>query len=160
MRAGIARHHAQRINNILRAIVDRAWPGSADDRLDDGLGVASIRRSHDSRAIWQRWFEAESYRVRGEILSGAIRQIRRRPRKRSSLPSPSRNSREPRASSCAPRCRWRSFINRPIAPPTPTPYLHPRSKVFRRRRSCQRSRKHNSSLALWACKGRRSVDVG
>ena len=51
--------------------------------------------------------------------SSAIQRTRRRPRKPSSPPSPLRNNKRRRASSCVRRCRWRSCINRPAAPPSP-----------------------------------------
>jgi hypothetical protein len=61
-------------------------------------------------------------------------------RKPSSPPSPLRSSRRREASSYAQHCRWRSFINRPAAPPpTRMPSSPLRSKAFRPRRSFRRS---------------------
>ena len=86
-------------------------------------------------------------RVRSGTASGARRnpaQARsRQPRACGrSLPDRHRRreaARRRAASNCARRCRWQSSINRPPAPPTPTPFSRPRSKASRRRRKCPRS---------------------
>ena len=111
---------------------------------------AGRRRQLDAEST-RRWRSQKRRESTGPTLSCTasaarfcskrIRRIRRRRRKPSSPPSPSRNSRRQRASSCARRCRWRSFINRPTAPPTPMPCSRPRSKVFRRRRNFRRSKR-------------------
>ena len=55
-----------------------------------------------------------------------------------------------RASNCARRCRLPISINRPAAPPTPTPSSRPRSKAFRRRRNFPRSNRRKLWLASLA----------
>ncbi len=77
------------------------------------------------------------------FCSSAIRRIWLPPRKPYSPPSPSRESRKRGASSCARRCRWRNFINRPVALPMPAQCSQPRSQVSRRRRNFRRLHKPN-----------------
>jgi hypothetical protein len=81
--------------------------------------------------------------------SGAIRQIRRRPKTHSSLQSPSRSSRRRAVSSCAQRSRWRSSITQRTDPRTLTPCSRLRSRAFRRPRNFPRSRKRKCSSQLW-----------
>ena len=104
-------------------------------------------RERDGRTLDRRLPAPHPRRNFVEARSGEYRAGRR------SLPHRHRrraSSRRREASSCARRCRWRSFINRPTAPPTPTPCSRPRSKVFRRRRNFRRSREAQTLLAALA----------
>lgn len=77
-------------------------------------------------------FDAEVHRIRGEILlKNTTPPTPLPPKPPSSLPSPSRNSKRPAASSCVPRCRWPSSTSPPAARSTPTPSSRPRSKALR-----------------------------
>ena len=69
VRDGLAGIHAQGITTFNDSI-SRSWLGRglADaDRLDEGLGIVDQAIAESERS-GIRWFEAESYRVRGEIL--------------------------------------------------------------------------------------------
>ena len=67
----------------------------------------------------QRWFDAETHRIRGEILLKQNPSDPPPPKRRSRPPSPSREARKPAASNCAPRSRSQNSIARPAATPTP-----------------------------------------
>ena len=69
VRDGLAGIHAQGITTFNDSM-SRSWLGRglADaDRLDEGLGIIDQAIAESERS-GIRWFEAESYRVRGEIL--------------------------------------------------------------------------------------------
>ncbi len=69
VRDGLAGIHAQGITTFNDSM-SRSWLGRglADaDRLDEGLGIVDQAIAESERS-GIRWFEAESYRVRGEIL--------------------------------------------------------------------------------------------
>ena len=114
-------------------------------QFESALGAID-RAIAETERTGQCWYEAETRRIRGEIL------LKRHPantvpaEKLSSLPSPPRNNKRRGASSCARRCRWPRSINPPGVPRTPTPSSWPRSKASRRRRNFPRSRKHRRFL--------------
>ena len=127
------------------------------DRLDEGLGIVDQAIAESERS-GIRWFEAESYRVRGEIL------VRRDP----ANPAPAEEA-FLTAIAIAQQQRAKSFELR-AALSLATLYqsasraadahavLAPALEGFSPTPDFQRSRKHNSSLALWACRGHRSVN--
>ena len=139
MRRGIEQLRQQNVlffDGLLKIALAEAEAAAGDlDRalavLDEGLATAE--------RTGFRAYEAELHRARGEILlkrdpaNPAPAEDAFRP------PSPSRSSKGRAALNCARRCRWRGSINRPTAPPTPTPCSRPRSKALRRRRRCPRS---------------------
>ena len=147
----IATCREQSIGNYIPFFDDRAGRGGS---AGGQAGSRHLRPSTASLAIASGVVSAGSLRKRtasaARFCSSAIRRTQRRPRKHSSPPSPSRNSRRRGASSCARRCRWRSFINRPAAPPTRTPFSRLRSKAFRRRRNFPEIEEAQALLAALA----------
>ena len=92
----------------------------------------------ESKRTGQRWHDAESHRIRGEIL------LRRNPAdpapaEEALLTAIASRSRKRGASNCARRSRSPSSTSRPAASLTPTPSSRPRSKALRRRRKLRRS---------------------
>ena len=142
MRAAIAACRKLGIGlNVPRFVAALAEAEAQAGDLDAALAtvdgaIAEIERDG------QRWCEAEAAshprRDSAEARSGEHRAGR------GSLPHRHCHraaSRRRGVSSCARRWRWRSFINRPAVPPTPTPCSPPRSQAFCRRRNFLRSRR-------------------
>ena len=108
----------------------------AEAEAEAGESDVAFRTINHALAASERtglhWYDAETHRIRGEILlRGKLPPTPRPPKKPSSTAiAVAQASKARAASNCAPRSRSPSSINRPTAPPTPTPSSRPRSKAF------------------------------
>ncbi len=149
MRAGIAQAHAQKITLYVPLLETALAGAEARSTKSTPRSRASITRSWRLGAPGSAGSKPRRTVSTATFYSGAIRQTRRRRKKPSSPPSPLRNNKRRGVSSYSRRFRWRSFINRPIARPTPTLCSHPRWKALRRRRNFRKSKRPRLFLPLW-----------
>ena len=115
---------------------------SALARIDEALALGASGR----RSLRPRLSPSSSRRNPAQARSRPTLRPRRKP---SRPPSPSRSSKAAAAAVCAQRLRSPSSINRPAAPPKPTPSSRRRSKAFLRRRKCPRSPRRRRCSRRW-----------
>ena len=150
MRYGIAMLEEQGVS-LYGPLLGTALANAEAEASQFEAALATIDRAiAATERSGQRWYEAETHRIRGKIL------LKRDPA--NTAPADEAfltaiavaQGRRRGASSSMRRCRWRSFINRPAASPMPMPRSLPRSQAFRRRRSFRRlpKRKHSSPPSL------------